>query len=55
MTGYGKEELLSGKMNFLEIIVPEDQLSILENQRKLKSNPKFVVENEFRIRKKTER
>nr|WP_239451401.1 MASE3 domain-containing protein [Methanosarcina horonobensis] len=52
MTGYGKEELLSGKMNFLEIIVPEDQLSILENQRKLKSNPKFVVENEFRIRKK---
>ena len=52
MTGYGKEDLLSGKINLMEIIVPEDQPLIFENRQKSKSNPKFVVENEFRIRKK---
>jgi PAS domain S-box-containing protein len=52
MTGYGKEDILSGKVDLMEIIVPEDQPLIFENRQKLKSNPKFVVENEFRIRKK---
>ena len=52
MTGYGKEDLLSGKVSLMEIIVPEDQPLIFENRQKSKSNPKFVVENEFRIRKK---
>ncbi|AKB31199.1 sensory transduction histidine kinase [Methanosarcina siciliae HI350] len=52
MTGYRKEDLLSEKVSLMELIVPEDQHLIIENQQKLKSNPKFVAENEFRIRKK---
>ncbi|WP_440948890.1 MASE3 domain-containing protein [Methanosarcina sp. T3] len=53
MTGYRKEDLLSEKVSLMElIIVPEDQPLIIESRQKLKSNPKFVAENEFRIRKK---
>ncbi|WP_048159140.1 MASE3 domain-containing protein [Methanosarcina sp. WWM596] len=52
MTGYGKEDFLSGKVSLIEIIVPDDQPLVFENRQKSKSNPKFIVENEFRIRKK---
>jgi len=52
MTGYRKEDLLSEKVSLMELIVPEDQHLIIESLQKLKSNPKFVAENEFRIRKK---
>jgi PAS domain S-box-containing protein len=52
ITGYRKEEVLSGKIEFIEIIVPEDQPLILENRKKLKSNSKLVFEDEFRIRTK---
>ncbi|WP_345945483.1 MASE3 domain-containing protein [Methanosarcina sp. DH2] len=53
MTGYRKEDILSGKVDLIEIIVPEDQPLIFENRQKLKSNPKLVIEDEFRIRKKS--
>lgn len=52
MTGYGKADFLSEKVSLMEIIVPEDQPLIFESRHKLKSNPKFVAENEFRICKK---
>lgn len=52
ITGYGSDEILSGKVDLKEIILPEDQHSIFENWQKLKLNPKLVIENEFRIRKK---
>lgn len=52
ITGYASGEILSGKMDLMELILPEDQQLIFENRRKLKLNPKLVIENEFRIRKK---
>ncbi len=55
VSGYGKDEILSGKITLTELVVPEDQPSVFENRKKLKSNPRLVIENELRIRKKTER
>ena len=52
MTGYSKEEILSGKVDWTEIIVPEDRLSTFKKQEQLKLNPNLVIENEFRIRRK---
>lgn len=52
VSGYRKDEILSGKITLVELIVPEDLPIVFENQKKLKSNPKLVIENEFRIRKK---
>lgn len=52
VSGYGKDEILSGKITLTELVVPEDQPSVFENRKKLKSNPRLVIENELRIRKK---
>jgi PAS domain S-box-containing protein len=52
MTGYSREEILSGKTDWVEIIVSEDLVSILKKQEQLKSNPDLVIENEYRIRRK---
>ena len=52
MTGYSKEEIISGKIDWTEIIVPEDRLSTFKKQEQLKSNPNLVIESEFRIRRK---
>ena len=52
MTGYRKEDILSGKVNWMEIIVPENLVSIFKKREQLKSNPNIVVENEYRIRRK---
>ena len=52
MTGYRKEDILSGKVDWIEMIIPEDQLSIFETREKLKSDSNFVIENEFRMRRK---
>jgi PAS domain S-box-containing protein len=52
ITGYSKEEILSGKVDWMEMVAPEDQLLIFEKRAKLKSNPNVVLENEFRICRK---
>ena len=52
ITGYRKEDIPSEKMDWLEMIVPEDRNLVFENREKLKSNTSFVIENEFRIRRK---
>jgi PAS domain S-box-containing protein len=52
MTGYNREDILSGKIDWKETIVPEDRLSTFKKQEQLKSNPNLVIENEFRIRRK---
>jgi PAS domain S-box-containing protein len=52
MTGYIKEDIPSGKVDWLEMVVPEDRNLVFEKREKLESNPSFVVENEFRIRRK---
>ena len=52
MTGYTKQDFLSGKVDWQEIIIPEDRSVIFENRRKLKSNPELVIQSEYRIRAK---
>ena len=48
--GYTKQDFLSGRIHWEEIIIPEDRSVIFENMRKLRSNPDFVIESEYRIR-----
>lgn len=49
MTGYTKQDLLSGKISWEEMIIPEDRSVIFENRKKLKSSMDFVIESEYRI------
>jgi PAS domain S-box-containing protein len=52
MTGYSKEDVLSGKTDWKEVIISEDLVSIFKKREQLKSNPNLVIENEYRIRRK---
>lgn len=52
MTGYTKQDFLSEKVDWQEIIIPEDRSVIFENRRKLKSNQEFIIQSEYRIRAK---
>ncbi|MGB9929190.1 MAG: histidine kinase dimerization/phosphoacceptor domain -containing protein [Methanosarcina sp.] len=52
ITGYKKEEILSGKIDWINIIKPEDRFVIFEKREKLKSNPDSIVESEYRICRK---
>ncbi|MDY9925550.1 MASE3 domain-containing protein [Methanosarcina sp.] len=52
ITGYSKENLLSGKVRWEEIVVPEDRHIILESMRKFTSNPDLSTEIEYRICRK---
>ena len=52
MTGYSKQDFLSGKTEWQEIITPEDRPVILKRREKLKLNLNFIIENEYRIQKK---
>lgn len=52
MTGYPKQDFLSGKIDWKEIIVPEDRPAIFKKQGKLKLNLNSIVESEYRIQKK---
>ena len=52
MTGYSREDILSGKIDWTEIILSEDLISIFKKREQLNSNPNFVIENEYRIRRK---
>ncbi len=52
MTGYPKQDFLSGKIDWQEIIVPEDRNIIFKKMEKLKLNLNFVIESEYRIKKK---
>ncbi|WP_240664343.1 MASE3 domain-containing protein [Methanosarcina sp. MSH10X1] len=52
MTGYSKQNFLSGKVDWQEIVLAEDRPVILRKRKKLRLNPDFIVESEYRIRKK---
>lgn len=53
ITGYTKEELLSGSPKWTEIVIPEDRPDILENIQNVISNPETSTELEYRIRTKS--
>ncbi|WP_292387512.1 MASE3 domain-containing protein [Methanosarcina sp. UBA5] len=52
MTGYPKQDFLSGKFEWQEIIIPEDCPVLFKKREKLKLNLNFIVESEYRIQKK---
>ncbi|MDY0130122.1 MAG: MASE3 domain-containing protein [Methanosarcina vacuolata] len=52
MTGYPKQDFLSGKVAWQEIIIPEDRPAISKKKDKLKLNLNSIVESEYRIKKK---
>lgn len=54
MTGYTKQDFLSGKISWEDMIIPEDRPVIFENRKKLKSSMDFVIESEYRICAKNE-
>ena len=51
VTGYSKEEFLSGKVKWVEIIIPEDRPLACENLKKAISEPNISTELEYRIRR----
>lgn len=50
VTGYSKEDFLSCKMRWIEIVVSEDQSLVFENLEKAMYNPAVSTEFEYRIR-----
>lgn len=52
VTGYSKQDFLSGRVDWQEIIIPEDRSVISKQKEKLKSNINSIVESEYRIQKK---
>lgn len=52
MTGYVKQDFLSGKIDWQELIIPEDRSIIFKKREKLRLNPDFVIESEYRIQRK---
>jgi PAS domain S-box-containing protein len=52
ITGHSKQDFLSGKVDWQEIIIPEDRPVIFKKREKLKLNPNFIIESEYRIQKK---
>nr|WP_304364508.1 PAS domain S-box protein [Methanosarcina sp. KYL-1] len=52
ITGYSREEFLSGNLEWTDLVNPEDLPLILEKRRKLKSDPELFTELEYRIRRK---
>lgn len=52
ITGYPKQYFLSGKVDWQEIIIPEDRPVIFKKKERLKLNLNFIVESEYRIQKK---
>jgi PAS domain S-box-containing protein len=52
ITAYKKENFTSGKMKWVEIVVPEDRLLFIEAIKAVESSPNFSLELEYRIRRK---
>jgi PAS domain S-box-containing protein len=52
MTGYSKQDFLSGKVDWQEITIPEDRHAISKKKEKLKLNINSIVESEYRIQRK---
>ncbi|MDY9926758.1 MASE3 domain-containing protein [Methanosarcina sp.] len=52
ITGYSKEDFISGKVKWTEIVLPEYRPLILENLRKMELEPNSSPELEYQVRKK---
>ena len=43
MTGYSKQDLVSGQVDWQEIVVAEDRPTIFKERKKLRLNPNSIV------------
>jgi PAS domain S-box-containing protein len=50
ITGYRKEDFTAGKVNWLQIVLPEDWKKLVNNNERLKNDPLLFIEHEYRIR-----
>ncbi len=52
ITGYTEEEFLSGRINLLDLIAPEDRPLLNMSREKMISSPNSIMEYEYRLRRK---
>jgi PAS domain S-box-containing protein len=50
ITGYRKEDIISGKVDWYQIVLPEDRKKLFENREELINNQLLLMEHEYRIR-----
>ncbi len=50
ITGYLREDFISGKINWQQIVLPEDWKKLVNNNERLKNDPLLLIEHEYRIR-----
>lgn len=55
ITAYNREDFISGKINWTEIIVPEDLPLFIDATKTVESNPNSSLELEYRIRRKDDK
>ncbi|MGB9940125.1 PAS domain-containing protein [Methanosarcina sp.] len=50
ITGYRGEDFISGKVNWYQIVLPEDRQKLVNNNERLVNNPLLLIEHEYRIK-----
>ncbi len=50
ITGYRGEDFVSGKVNWHEIVLPEDRKKLVNNSERVMNNPLLLIEHEYRIK-----
>ncbi|HWR25772.1 MAG TPA: PAS domain-containing protein, partial [Methanosarcina sp.] len=55
ITGYTAEDFSSGKVDWCNIVLPEDSKRFFENRQKLVNDPQFFIEHEYRIKHRNKR
>lgn len=52
ITGYTEEEIISGRVYFLDLVLPEDRQILNKIRGKMVSSPTSIMEYDFRLRRK---
>lgn len=50
VAGYREEDFISGKVNWQQIVLPDDWKKFVNNNERLKNDPLLIIEHEYRIR-----
>ncbi|AKB50540.1 sensory transduction histidine kinase [Methanosarcina barkeri str. Wiesmoor] len=50
ITGYRREDFISGKVNWRQIVLPEDWEKLVKSNKRLKNDALLFIEHEYRIR-----
>lgn len=52
ITGYTAEDFISGRISLVDLVVPEDFMSLDVDKNKMNSSPSSIIEHEYRLRRK---